>query len=281
MSANLLIEEQAIMPFATVNNARIHYEIQGAGEPLIFLHAGISDLTMWDKQFDIFAAKYRVYRYDLRCYGKTDIPHETHSHVRDLEALFAAWGIEAAYLVGCSIGGITALDFTLLHPDKVKALVMVGSQPSCYPFKGEAPPIVKEIYPALENKDFDKAADLGVHIWVDGLNRKPEQVDAILREQVRKTLKAAFVNRDKMTGEEDNLGLKAIDRLAEIQRPLLIIVGQEDDSELVNAGRLMEAQMPNARLVIMDDTAHVPNMEKPDEFNRIVGDFLAKVAANL
>jgi pimeloyl-ACP methyl ester carboxylesterase len=280
VSANLLIEEQAIMPFTTVNNARIHYEVQGAGEPLIFLHAGISDLTMWDKQFDVFAAKYRVYRYDLRCYGKTDIPHDTHSHVRDLEALFAAWDIEAAYLVGCSIGGITALDFTLLYPDKVKALVTVGSQPSGYEFKGEAPPIVKQIYAALENKDFDKAADLGVHIWVDGLNRKPEQVDAALHEQVRKTLKAAFVNRDEMTGEEDNLGMKAVDRLTEIQQPLLIIVGKEDDNELIAAGRLMEDQMANAQLVIMDDTAHVPNMEKPDEFNRIVQKFLTELEAN-
>jgi pimeloyl-ACP methyl ester carboxylesterase len=268
------------MAIATVNNSQFHYDVRGDGECLVFLHAGVSDMTMWDKQVDVFASHYRVYRYDLRGYGKSDIPHETYSHVGDLEALLNAWNIEAAYLVGCSIGGIVALDFALLHPDKVKALVTVGSQPSGYSFTGETPPIWKDIYAALGNKDYDTAADLGVHIWVDGLNRKAEQVDSTVREQVRQMLMVMFDKQDNATGEHDNVEIKAVERLAEIQQPLLVIVGKEDNSELVQAGQLMVAKMPDARMVVMDNTAHVPSMERPDEFNRSVLDFLAEVKAD-
>src|SRR5260221_7947963 len=117
---------------ARVNGAAIEYDMAGAGFPLVLLHAGICDRRMWDAQLPALAEHWRVFRYDLRGYGQTDMPLGPFSHLADLEGLLAALGIERAHLLGCSRGGSLALDFTLAHPERVAGLVLVCSSPSGY-----------------------------------------------------------------------------------------------------------------------------------------------------
>ena len=102
--------------YAEVGGARFYYEVAGQGDPIVFVHAGIADRRMWDAQFDVFARQYRVLRYDRRGFGNTAMVAGAFSHHRDLHALLEFLEIEAAYLVGCSQGAKTIIDFALEHP---------------------------------------------------------------------------------------------------------------------------------------------------------------------
>src|SRR5258708_1907088 len=122
-----MTEQQPTMGFAAVDGARLYYEIMGAGHPLVLVHAGIADSRMWDDQFAAFAEHFTVVRYDIRGFGKSVMPPGVSSTYRDLHGLLRVLGIERAHVVGLSIGGGIAIDFTLQHPEMVTALVPVAS----------------------------------------------------------------------------------------------------------------------------------------------------------
>jgi 3-oxoadipate enol-lactonase len=98
---------------ADVNGARMYYEVVGEGEPLVLVHAGIADSRMWEAQITAFADRYRVIRYDMRGFGRTQIVEGPFSHHEDLRSLLDFLGLDRANIVGCSMGGGAVLDFAL------------------------------------------------------------------------------------------------------------------------------------------------------------------------
>ncbi|MBZ0308074.1 MAG: alpha/beta hydrolase, partial [Anaerolineae bacterium] len=170
------------------------YEVRGAGQPIVFLHAGISDMGMWDDQTAYFSGQYQVIRYDLRGCGKSPIIPGEISHVEDLDALLTHLNLASVVLVGCSMGGTTALDYTLAHPDKVKALVLVGADPSGYELQGEPPQALLKMQEALQNQNLPDALEYAAQLWVDGEGRTPDQVDSALRDRVKQTVLIMFQN---------------------------------------------------------------------------------------
>ena len=113
--------------YASSGDARIYFEAAGVGPGLVFVHAGVSDSRMWEPQFDTFATKYRVVRYDHRGFGKSKMPAGPYALRDDLLSVVRQVGIAKATFVGCSMGGATVIDFALEHPEMVSALVLVGS----------------------------------------------------------------------------------------------------------------------------------------------------------
>lgn len=91
--------------FFMLNGAPLYYEVAGAGEPLILIHAGVADSGMWDEQFESFARHYRVVRYDWRGYGKSAVPAQPVALHEELADLLAYLGIAHAHLLGISFGG--------------------------------------------------------------------------------------------------------------------------------------------------------------------------------
>src|SRR5262245_1060849 len=125
--------------FASANGAQLYYETAGSGHPLVMVHAGIADCRMWDDQFQFFAGKYRVVRFDMRGYGKSaPIAGDFYLH-RDLNGLLDFLEIKRAYLMGCSKGGRAIVDFALEYPQKAAALITVGSEPSGFKFDAPEP----------------------------------------------------------------------------------------------------------------------------------------------
>src|SRR4051794_18726199 len=109
--------------FIEANGARIYYQEASSGFPLVLIHAGVADHTMWDAQFDLFAQQYRVIRYDMRGFGSSTMPATPFRFIDDLHAVLDALGVQRTYLAGVSIGGSTVIDYTLTHPERVAALV--------------------------------------------------------------------------------------------------------------------------------------------------------------
>ena len=103
--------------FADVNGTRLYYEMVGSGHPLVLVHGFTLDTRMWDDQFEMFAGRNQVVRYDLRGFGKSALPTtEPYSHPDDLRALMTHLGIEHAFIIGLSLGGAVAVDFAVTYP---------------------------------------------------------------------------------------------------------------------------------------------------------------------
>jgi len=105
------------------------WESAAEGPAVVFLHPGLWDDRVWDEQFGVFSRTYRVLRFDFRGYGRSSRPEpgRPYSHVDDLAAVMDAASVERAALVGCSMGGSTAIDFALEYPSRVSALVLASS----------------------------------------------------------------------------------------------------------------------------------------------------------
>jgi pimeloyl-ACP methyl ester carboxylesterase len=259
--------------FAPVNGAELYYEMTGKGETLVMLHAGIADRRMWDAQVEFFAQHYRVLCYDRRGYGKSALPPGDFSHRHDLYELLDWLEIEQAHLIGCSYGGRTALDFTLEYPQMVKSLTMVGSAPGGFQFKGEPPRQEAELEQALEAGDLERAAELEVQIWVDGPQRTPEQVPATVRDLVREMNLIALGWEVQELGDDQPF-TDTVERLDQVRVPTLVLWGDLDVPRVLSAGEYMARNIASAQNYVMSGTAHMPNMERPEEFNRVVLGFL-------
>ncbi|CAA9457480.1 MAG: Beta-ketoadipate enol-lactone hydrolase [uncultured Rubrobacteraceae bacterium] len=259
---------------AEVNGARIYYEAAGEGEPLVLVHAGIADSRMWEGQLKAFAERYRVIRYDMRGFGRTEMVEGPFSHHEDLRGLLDYLDVERTHLLGCSMGGGAVLDFALEYPQRVGNLVLVGSAVGGFGPDFDPPKEWDELVAADEAGDLDLVSELEVGIWVVGPERSPDAVDPSVRDLVWEMNLIALRNEAAGLGEEWESEPPAADRLPDLQAPTLLIVGDEDQPRVFAAADLLEKELPNARKVVMHGTAHVPNMERPEEFNRLVLDFL-------
>jgi 2-hydroxy-6-oxonona-2,4-dienedioate hydrolase len=259
---------------AEVNGARVYYEVAGEGEPLVLVHAGIADSRMWDDQLDDFAGYYRVIRYDMRGFGRTEMVEGPFSHHEDLRGLLDFLALDRVHLVGCSMGGGTVLDFALEYPERVGNLVLVGPAVGGFDPDFGPPKEWDELVAADEAGDLGLISELEVRMWVVGPGRSPEDVEVSVRDLVREMNLIALQNEATELGEEWEPEPPAADRLPDIQAPTLLVIGDEDQPRIFAAADLLEKELPNVRKVIMHGTAHVPNMEHPEEFDRIVLDFL-------
>jgi pimeloyl-ACP methyl ester carboxylesterase len=265
---------------ADINGTRLHYDVRGAGDPLVLIHSGISDLRLWDEQMEAFAASHRVIRYDVRGYGKTPHPPGTFSHHDDLNALLDYLDVDQTAVLGCSIGGAIAIDFTLAYPERVTALIPVASAVNGYDpeetdvaAKEERDRLFAGVEAAYEQGDFQRAAHLMARVWMDGPKRSPDLVDPEVRACAVSMLLDLF-ELPEDGGVERPLEPPAASRLAEIKVPTLVVVGDYDDERILLAADYLAEGIAGARKVVIPGVAHYPNMERPTEFNRLVLDFL-------
>jgi pimeloyl-ACP methyl ester carboxylesterase len=271
---------QTTSGFAQSGDAQIYYETAGAGQPLIMIHAGVADSRQWDAEFTYFAQRMRVVRYDLRGYGKSVPVDGEFSHMGDLLALLAHLEIhQPLVLMGCSMGGGLAMDVALMHPSRVRALIMVDAGPSGLELDVETPATFAEAEQAYNAGDLDRVAELETQIWFDGMNRTPSQVNQAMRAL------AYTMNRHALSLDAQGLGKRlpdaptpAAERLAELDIPVLVIVGAQDTPYMLAAAEHMVQHIRSARKVIIEDAAHLPNMEHPDQFQRVVTAFLDDIA---
>jgi 2-hydroxy-6-oxonona-2,4-dienedioate hydrolase len=259
---------------AKVNGAHIYYEVVGEGEPLVLVHAGIADSRMWEGQISAFADHYAVIRYDLRGFGGTEMVEGPFSHHEDLRGLLNFLGLDRVHLVGCSMGGGAVLDFALEYPHRVGNLVLVGSAVGGFRPDFDPPKEWDDIVAADEAGDLELVSELEVRMWVDGPERTPEVVEAPIRDLVREMNLIALQNEATGLGEEWEPEPPAADRLHDVHAPTLLIVGDEDQPRIFAAADLLERELPNVRKALMHGTAHLPNMERPEEFNRLTLNFL-------
>ena len=267
--------------FVNIDQARIYYEMAGQGTPFVMIHAGVADSRQWNNQFEYFAQRYQVIRYDMRSYGKSEPVAGEFNHLSDLVSLLNALEVHAPIIImGCSMGGGLAMDFTLKYPTKVKALIMVGSGPSGLEL--DVPKSIRfaEVEKAYEAGDLDLTAELETQIWFDGTDRTPQQVDQKMRQLAYEMDRKALEYESRQLGKRlPNTETPAFDRLAGLTIPVLVIVGEHDTPYILAAADYMREKLPSVQKVVIQDAAHLPNMDHPDEFQTIVNTFLESLSS--
>lgn len=229
---------------------------------------------MWDGQMEAFARRYRVIRYDQHGYGESATPSGPVAFHEDLRAFLGALGISRAHILGLSYGARVATNFAVTHPEMVSSLISVSSVIGG--FSDETWGRIEKADEIGEAGDLDRAVDMELQIWIDGVGRPPEAVAAGVREHVREMNRAVW-ERSAETEEVVDLDPPAEQRLAEIRVPVLIVVGAHDVPDVQATADLLQRLIPGARYISIPGAAHHPQMEQPEAFNEAVLGFLATV----
>jgi len=262
--------------FAVVDGGFLYYEIMGRGEPLVLIHGGGLDRRMWDAQVRTLAKQYRVLLYDVRGHGLSSRTPPVYSDHGDLRQLLEQLRITRVHVMGLSLGGRIAIDFAIEHPEMVRSLIPVAPGLSGYNFVG---PDLKEnlqrLMEALQAGDAEQACEFMQRSWTDGPRRTPDQVDAGVRKAVRDMLRYNMAAGRGMGGSAVP-NPPAMRRLGEIHAPTQVIVGDIDMSDILKIVDMLCEEVPGAKRVTIAGAAHMVNMEKPEEFNRAVLEFLEK-----
>jgi 3-oxoadipate enol-lactonase len=260
---------------ARFGQSEIYYEIAGSGEPtIVLLHGGMLDCRMWDEQFELLTKTNRVLRYDASAHGKSTLPPDVYWDHADLRELMNHLGIERAVLVGLSLGGKTAIDLALEQPERVEAIVAVSSGVSGYRFTSDFYLEQRDIMiQAWRAGEFDTVVEGFQRSWTDGPDRMPEDVDPEVREKVRMMAR----NGLEHAMEGRLIDPPAIERLAELELPMLLVVGELDMPGIHEIADMVVAANPNAELVKIADVAHMVNLEAPEAFNELLLGYLSRL----
>jgi len=255
--------------------AHIVGEKAGAGPPVVFLHAGVADLRMWQAQMDALPG-YTTIAYDRRGFGETLHADEPYAHVDDLRAVLDAVAPhEPAILVGCSQGGRIAIDAALAIPPQVRALVLVAPAITGAPEVEDVPPAVQAWIERMEGAeaeaDIDRINALEAHAWLDGPLEREGRVQGAARELFLDMNELAL--RSEKRGEEIEPPA-AYSRLSEIVVPALVMWGDLDFPHIAMRCEHIVQHMPNAQALRLTGAAHLPNLEDPAGFNRALAGFI-------
>ena len=174
------------------------------------------------------------------------------------------------WLIGASFGAQVAVDFALAYPNLVKGLVLVTPVVSGFKPDREVEQFNEQEEDLLEAGRLEDATELNLRMWVDGPYRAPDVVDPAIRKLVGEMQLTAFSHPEPDHVSLDRLNPPAIERLAGIQHPVLIISGALDVAEFVRPAEWLEERIPGAERVVIPGVAHMVSMEVPERFNRTV-----------
>lgn len=252
------------------------HESAGKGETILLIHAGICDARMWERQMTTLAPAGRVVRCDLRGFGRTPSDAVDYADAADLAELIEGEGFGPAILVGASMGGAAALDLTLARPDLVSALVLVSASHPDQEWSAEIERFERREAELFEAGDIDGVVELNLRVWLDRPGRSSDQADPELRvlvgEMQRRAAELQLVHPGARCGQ---LVSDQAARLGEVSVPTLALVGDLDLPELLASTPRLAADIPGAEAATIAGASHLPSMEQPEAFDRIVLDFLA------
>jgi len=239
--------------FVRVNDARIYYEEAGTGDCIILIHGFAMDTRIWDRQFSVLAEHHRVVRYDLRGFGRSDLPKTQYSTLDDLHAMMEKLGIEKACIVGVSLGGSLAVEFALTYPERLTGLVLAGSTLRGYPFSDD---YIKEFlyYRKIARREgvaVAQAKTLGNPL-LESISKKPA-LFAPVKAMIRDYSGFHWLKHDP----HRVFYPPVMKRLSEVTCPVQIVVGQRDIPDIRAIAERLGREIKQARKVVIPDVGHM------------------------
>lgn len=254
--------------FVSVRGSSLYYEECGTGaRAVVLIHDGVVNSAVWDDVWPAFCGRFHTIRYDRRGYGRSPASTTAWWEGDDLAAILRRAGVTRATLVGSSHGGEIAINFTLAHPELVSRLVLVGAVVGGLPYTEHF------ISRNMANSEALRKGDVagGVKAWANDRYLIAPSNDAARK----KLLDLLVANPQDLThSEKVNPPKPALARLGDIHVPTLVLAGDADIPDVHAHAGAIEAGIPRARRMVIPNTGHIMYLEKPDEFARIVMDFI-------
>ena len=261
------------MEFVTVNGVTLNVALDGApaAPALVFINSLGSDLRIWDEVVPHFVDRYRIVRFDKRGHGMSDSPkrpYRIHDFTQDLAGLLDHLQIEQAVLIGVSVGGMIALDFTAHFPQRVKALVLCDTAAKL----GTAD-YWNERIANIEMKGMAEMTETILSRWFapDFAQRQPDAY-------------RGYTNLLSRTDVNGYLGTCAAlgsadlrEQVATIDQPALVLCGAEDAAtppELVSG---LADSLVNGRFQTIPNAGHTPSVEQPEATAAFIDQFLEEL----
>ena len=266
--------------FINVDDLQVHYRIEGEGTPIVLIHGTASSLHTWDAWTAELKKTNKVIRLDLPAFGLTG-PNATadysiKSYTNLLHKFLNKIKIDTFYLAGNSLGGNIAWNYTAEHPNKVKKLILVDAsglptnKPQPAVFKLAKTPLLSDLFLYITPKFFIKKNMR--EVYADDTKITDELITRYHKMALRDGNRQAFIDRARM---DFKLGSKAnLDKLKSIETPTLLIWGAKDNWIPLDNGKRMGRVMQNSKLVVLENSGHVPMEENPDESLTILKSFL-------
>jgi pimeloyl-ACP methyl ester carboxylesterase len=263
------------MPIKQIRGIKMGYEDTGDGFPLVFVHGHPFDRSMWREQTAAFDSKYRIIAPDLRGYGESEaVADKTilEEFARDIASLLDELKVDKIILCGLSMGGQILFEFYRLCPERVRALVLADT------------------FAQLDDAERKQGRyDTAERLLLEGMHDYAEEVlpKMIAQETIEKQPAVAAHVLAMMRGTSPKGAAAALRGRAErpdyspllpqINVPTLIVVGSLDEFTPVADAEFMRDRLPNSKMAVIEGAGHMPNLENPAEFNRIVEEFLKTV----
>lgn len=274
------------MPYAvTPDNVKLYFEEVGQGLPILFVHEFAGDHRSWEPQLREFGKRYRCVTYAARGYKPSDVPPDPNAYsylhvMRDAVAVLDHLKIDKVHIVGLSMGGYTALQVALHHPGRVRSLVLAGAG------SGSERWYTEEFHKRSRElaEQFEREGSAAV---AQTYGRSTSRIPFELKDP------RGFAEFSTRLAEHDARGSAHMSRgfqgarpslydfekdIRELAAPALIVVGDEDE-RCIEPGLFLKDTLAASGLVVFPKTGHVVNLEEPDLFNNVMGDFLSRVGA--
>ena len=264
--------------YAEVSGGRLYYEVQGSGDALVLIHGALGDRRHWNHQLDALASEFRVVRYDVRGHGKSSLPveGELYTDYEDLAALLDHLDISKAHIGGWSMGSGLAIDFVLAYPERAMSLIPIGPW-----VRGYSSPAVQSMMSDIRAANAaltEGGAAAALDAWMEtpffaATVRDPSAGAEFARIAADYPWWFHLHPSPRRFFEPI-----AIERIADIRVPTLIMTAEHDVPADREVADLLDESVPHSRKVVMAGTGHLMHMEKPDEFNQYLIDFIRKVS---
>jgi pimeloyl-ACP methyl ester carboxylesterase len=261
--------------FIEVPGGRLYAEADGDGPPIVFIHAGVAHLRMWDDQVAALRDAYRVIRYDTRGFGRTVVDDVPYSNRADVAAVMDHFGAETAHVAGLSRGAQIALDFAVEQPQRVRSLTWVAGGVRGLDIEDDPRDVAtwELVEPLQAQKEWEQIVELETRLWTDGPDQPRTRVDPeVRRKMVQWNLESyrAEQHADQPIQPE----IEAAHALERLTMPVLAIWGTLDVTSTLRAGEWLVQNVPGIQSHVFEGVAHMVNLERPAEFNRLVREFV-------
>lgn len=257
---------------AEIGGCRVAFRFDGPAEaPVVVLSNSLSsNLAMWDDQIAALTRHYRVLRYDQRGHGQSAVmpgPYSFDVLADDVHGLVRHLGIESVHFVGLSMGGMTGQALAVRHPEIVKTLVLCDTSAHMPP-----PDMWDERIALAREGGMAATSDATLGRWFTAPFHaaRPDAIERV-RQMIETTPVEGFAGCCMAIRD-----MNQIADLPGIAAPTFVIVGAEDPSTPVSAAELIHQRISGSELVVIEDAAHLSNIEKADEFNTLLLDFLSR-----
>jgi pimeloyl-ACP methyl ester carboxylesterase len=259
------------MPFVENQGAKLYWDEQGSGEPLLLIMGLSYPSYMWHRSRPVLAAQYRTVALDNRGVGQSDVPPGIYSialMASDAASVLHAANVESAHVFGVSMGGMIAQEFALQYPNRVRSLILgctaAGGPHAVHAESAALQTLMRRDLTPEESKE-------AIIPFIYDAATSSERIDEDMAIRMK-----WFPTPQGYAGQLQGIfGWEAYSRIAQITAPTLVIHGETDRLIPPANAQLIAERIPGAKLVLIPHASHIFETDQPGAAHHAILEFLA------